>query len=72
MANLASFRYLGSNLEPVCGKAVVLAWLSPKISMEDVSSLVTVLTPPPPSVKLVTFLLEKGTQKIILLEQVLH
>lgn len=72
MANLASFRNVGSDLEPVRGKAVILPWFSPKISMGSVSSFVTVLTPPLPPVKLAIFLLAKGTQKIILLEQVFH
>lgn len=53
MADLASFRNVGSDLKPVHGKAVILAWFSPRISMRGVSSFVTVLTLSPAPVKLV-------------------
>lgn len=59
MANLASFRNVGSDLQPIHGKAVIFAWFSPKIGVGGVSPFVTVLTLPPP-VKLGIFSSCKG------------
>lgn len=58
IANLAYVRNVGSDLKQLHGKAVILAWFSPKKRMGSVSSFVTVF--PSPQVKLGIFSSCKG------------
>lgn len=64
MANLACFRNVGSDLEPIGCKAVIFALFSPKIGMGGVSSFVTVLIPPPSSETWHLTFLQRGHRKL--------